>query len=117
VFFDYDLRFFTNLGSHVASLKGRIYCDDDENMARNRKYYFGGAGHNCVENRKNFFIVWNMKSDKNRLVGTGAYISKLNSYVQLDNFGKKNKIEKTEVWGVRHTAKTPGSYPTIKVGQ
>ena len=117
VFFDYDLRFFTNLGSHVASLKGRIYCDDDENMARNKKYYFGGAGHNCVENRKNFFIVWNMKSDKNRLVGTGAYISKLNSYVQLDNFGKKNKIEKTEVWGVRHTAKTPGSYPTIKVGQ
>lgn len=113
VFFDYELQFFTNLGSFVASQKGRIYCDDDENMKNNRKYYFGGAGHNCVENRKNFFIVWNMKSKQNRLVGSGAYITKLNSYVQLDTFGKKNKIEKSEMWGVRHNAKTIGSFPSL----
>ncbi|WP_290763294.1 fibro-slime domain-containing protein [Fibrobacter sp. UBA4297] len=115
VFFDYDLTFFTNLGSHVAHLKGRVFCDDDKNMEVNKKYYFGGAGHNCVENRRNFFILWNMKSDKNRLVGSGAYITKFKAYVQLDNFGKKNKVEKTEVWGVRHAAKTKGSFPiTIK---
>ena len=113
VFFDYELSFFTNLGSHVATQKGRIFCDDTKNFDVNHKYYFGGPGANCVANRKNFFIVWNMKSDKNRLVGSGAYITKLKTYVQLDNFGKKNKFDKTEMWGVRHTAKTPGSFPVI----
>lgn len=113
VFFEYELQFFSNLGSFVASQKGRVYCDDDENMKYSRKYYFGGAGHNCVDNRKNFFIVWNMKSKQNRLVGSGAYITKLKSFVQLDNFGKKNKIEKSEMWGVRHNAKTIGSFPAL----
>ena len=109
VYFEYELQFFTNLGSFVAKNTGRIYCDDDENMKYNRKYYFGGAGKNCVENRRNIFILWNMKSEKNRLVGSGAYITKLNTFVQLDNEGKKNKLEKSEVWGVRHNAKTFGS--------
>lgn len=113
VFFEYELQFFSNLGSFVASQKGRVYCDDDENLKNNRRYYFGGAGHNCVDNRKNFFIVWNMKSKQNRLVGSGAYITKLKSFVQLDNFGKKNKLEKSEMWGVRHNAKTIGSFPSL----
>ena len=115
VFFDYELSFFTNLGAHVATNKGRIFCDDDKNYSVNGKYYFGGPGHNCVENRKNFYILWNMKSNKNRLVGSGAYISKLKTYVQLDNHGKKNKFEKREMWGVRHNAKTTGSFPAIKL--
>ncbi|SHK88134.1 fibro-slime domain-containing protein [Fibrobacter sp. UWB12] len=114
VFFDYELSFFTNLGSHVATKKGRIFCDDDKNFEVNQKYYFGGAGHNCVETRRNFYIVWNMKSDKNRLVGSGAFITKLKTYVQLDNHGKKNKFDKTEMWGVRHNAKTIGSFPVYK---
>lgn len=97
VFFDYELQFFTNLGSHVLTQKGRINCTDS---------YFNG---DCVQNRKNFFIVWNMKSDKNRLVGSGAYIAKLKSFVQLDKYGKKNKNDKTEMWGVRHNAKVVGS--------
>jgi hypothetical protein len=54
-----------------------------------------------------------MKSKQNRLVGSGAYITKLKSFVQLDNFGKKNKLEKSEMWGVRHNAKTIGSFPSL----
>ena len=114
VFFDYELSFYTNLGSHVATKKGRIFCDDGKNFDVNHKYYFGGPGHNCVEARRNFYVVWNMKSDKNRLVGSGAYITKLKTYVQLDNHGKKNKFDKTEMWGVRHNAKTFGSLPVVK---
>jgi hypothetical protein len=114
VFFNYELSFYSNLGSHVATKKGRIFCDDDKNFDVNKKYYFGGPGHNCVESRRNFYVVWNMKSDKNRLVGSGAYITKLNTYVQLDTHGKKNKFDKTEMWGVRHNAKTIGSFPVIK---
>jgi len=95
VFFEYELQFFTNLGAFVTSQKGRITCTDET--------YFGG---DCVRNRRNFGIVWNMKSDDNRLVGAGAYVTKLSVYVQLANFGKMNKSEKTETWGVRHNADT-----------
>jgi hypothetical protein len=107
VFFNYELQFFTNLGSHVVTKKGRIYCDDAMNKKENGKYYF--EGKNCVDKPKNFFIVWNMKSDKDRLVGSGAYVAKLKTYVQLANFGKKNKNDKTEMWGVRHNTKVIGN--------
>lgn len=107
VFFNYELQFFTNLGSHVVTKKGRIYCDDAMNKKENGKYFF--EGKNCVDKPKNFFIVWNMKSDKDRLVGSGAYVAKLKTYVQLANFGKKNKNDKTEMWGVRHNTKVIGN--------
>ena len=98
VYFDYEIQLFTNLGSHVMTQKGRISCTD-------QKYFKG----DCVQNRKNFYIAWNMKSDKDRLVGTGAYISKLKSYVQLSKFGKKNKNDKSEMWGVRHNSTVIGA--------
>ncbi|MBR2094809.1 MAG: fibro-slime domain-containing protein [Fibrobacter sp.] len=107
VFFNYELQFFTNLGSHVVTKKGRIYCDDAMNKKENGKYFF--EGKNCVDKPKNFFIVWNMKSNKDRLVGSGAYVAKLKTYVQLANFGKKNKNDKTEMWGVRHNTKVIGN--------
>ena len=107
VFFNYELQFFTNLGSHVVTKKGRIYCDDAMNKKENGKFFF--EGKNCVDKPKNFFIVWNMKSDKERLVGSGAYVAKLKTYVQLANFGKKNKNDKTQMWGVRHNTKVIGN--------
>jgi len=82
----------------VATQTGRIYCND--------KDYFGG---DCVKNRRNFFVLWNMKSDKVRLTGSGAYVSKIKTFVQLGNFGKTAKLEKSEVWGVRHNANERGS--------
>ena len=91
VYFNYEIQIFTNLGAYVASKKGRIYCNDKE-------YFETG---DCVTSRKNFFIAWNMKSDDGRAVGAGAFISKLKTYVQLGNVGKKNKNDKTEMWGVR----------------
>ena len=100
VYFEYEIEFFTNLGSYVARNTGRIYCDDKKNQTEFGKQYFDGK--NCVEVRRNFYVVWNMKSDENRLVGAGAYISRLKSFVNLAGFGKKNKNDKTEMWGVRH---------------
>ena len=107
VFFNYELQFFTNIGSHVLTKTGRIYCDDKKNHEENGRYYFDGK--NCVDKPKNFYIVWNMKSDKQRLVGSGAYIAKLKSYVMLSTFGKKNKNDKTQMWGVRHNTKVIGN--------
>ena len=97
VFFDYDFQLFTNLGAHVAGQKGRISCTDE---------LFNG---DCVKNRRNFFVLWNMKSDKNRMVGSGAYIAKIKTYVQLGKFGKTAKLEKSEMWGVRHNSNEMGS--------
>ena len=102
IYFDYEFQLFTNLGGVVANQKGRVYCND--------KDLFGG---NCVKNRRNIVLVWNMKSNDNRMVGSGAYISKVKTFVQLDKYGKKNKLEKSEMWGVRHNANEVGSLPPL----
>ena len=100
VYFDYEWELYTNLGAVVAKQKGRIACNDQK--------YFGG---DCVKNRRNFFILWNMKSTNNnkRLVGAGGFISKIKTYVNVGKFGKMAKLEKSEVWGVRHNANERGS--------
>ena len=64
-----------------------------------------GVGHSCLDSQKNFFISWNLVSSDKRLVGTGAYVSKMNSCVHMPRFGKKNKMEETQMWGVRRTKK------------
>ena len=44
-----------------------------------------------------------MLSDKKRLVGTGAYIAKLSSFVKLAQLGKvkSSKAEETDMWGAK----------------
>ncbi|MBR4783804.1 MAG: fibro-slime domain-containing protein [Fibrobacter sp.] len=98
VVFHYEVDYFTNLGAFVARQKGKIACDDPFFSATPE-----GPAHSgdCVKNPRNFFIAWNMLSKQNRLVGTGAYITKYASYVKLGNMGKKAKKELTEVWGVK----------------
>ena len=112
VFFNFEIQLFTNLGSHALTYKKRIYCDDATNMKEYNRQYFGGS--NCVDKPKNFYILWNMKGDNDRLVGTGAFVSKLKSYVQLGSVGKKNKNDKTEMWGVRHNTSVIGSFNVEK---
>ena len=99
VFFYYQVDYFTNLGAFVARQSGKIYCNDP---------FFSADPENtppnmgdCVKNPRNFFVAWNMLSNKHRLVGTGAYITKYSSYVKVGNMGKKAKKELTEVWGVK----------------
>jgi len=92
IYFNYEVYYFTNIGNYVASKTGKIQCTDET--------FFNG---DCTksENRKNFYIAWNMKTEKGRFVGTGAYIVKMNSFVKLGEFGKKAKFEETSVWGVK----------------
>ena len=102
------------MGSHVLTNHKRIYCEDNKNYKEHGKYFYGGANANCVENRKNFFIVWNMKGAKNRLVGTGAYVSKIKAYANIGSRGKTFKSNKTEMWGVRHNSHIKGTIPEPK---
>ncbi len=101
VYFQYEVKYFTNLGGYVAGDKQKIYCLDKVNKAKFNKEYFGGK--DCRTNQGNFYIAWNMLSDKKRLVGTGAYIAKLTSFVKLGSKGKAkgSKAEETDMWGAK----------------
>ena len=99
VYFYYEMTIFTNLGGYVTHKSQKVYCTDSIFDPDHK-------GENCFSNNRNFYIAWNMTSDQNRMVGTGAYIVKWNSYVYLtDAFKKKNKMDGTEVWGARRPPK------------
>ena len=106
-YFYYKVEYFTNLGAYVASSSAKIYCDDDLNFQHNKKYFFGGAGKNCTTHGTNYYIGWNMTSDKGRLVGTGAYITKIDTYVRI-NGSKENRKDKTSMFGIK---KSKNAYP------
>ena len=99
VYFQYEVDYFTNLGAFVAHQSGRLYCND-KFFSPDPKTTPDGMG-DCVKNPRNFYVAWNMLSDKHRLVGTGAYITKYTSFVKLADKGKVAKKELTEVWGVK----------------
>ena len=99
VYFQYEVDYFTNLGTFVAHQSGKLYCND-KFFSPDPKTTPDGMG-DCVKNPRNFYVAWNMLSDKHRLVGTGAYITKYTSFVKLADKGKVAKKELTEVWGVK----------------
>ncbi len=101
VYFQYDVKYYTNLGTYVAGQSDKIYCLDSKNEEKYHKQYFGGK--DCRSTQGNFYIAWNMLSDKKRLVGTGAYIAKLSSFVKLAQLGKvkSSKAEETDMWGAK----------------
>ena len=97
VYFYYEVHYYTNLGNFVASQSGKIACNDPFFSPDPKT----NATGDCVKNPRNFYVAWNMLSDNHRLVGTGAYITKYESFVKVGDLGKKAKKEKTEVWGVK----------------
>ena len=115
IYFYYEVQYFTNLGNFVASKTQRIYCDDSKNteidpVTKQRIQYFNGGLCTDAGMDRNFFIGWNMRSQKGRVVGTGAYIVKLKSYVKLGSSGKEAKQESTSVWGVKRSPKADTRY-------
>jgi fibro-slime domain len=99
VYFQYEMDIFTNLGGFVTHKEQKVECTDKAIFDPNNE------GKTCFDDNQNFYIAWNMTTDKNRLVGAGAYIVKWKSHVYLGAFKKKNKLDGTEVWGVRRPPK------------
>jgi fibro-slime domain-containing protein len=92
-------QYFTNLGSFVAESNHNIRCDAP---------FFNGnypadtsSKGDCRQNPKYVYVAWNMLSQDNRKVGTGAYIAKLSTYVNIQGRKKTAKHDQTEMWGVR----------------
>lgn len=84
----YDATFYTNLGVYVNAAKGKLLCTDE---------IFGG---DCTQNPGYIYLAWNMRSNKGRLVSTGAYITKLDLKIGVLG-GDAQKKEVTRSWGIR----------------
>ena len=84
----YEVFYFSTLWQYVNSASGEINCSDS--------IYYG----DCRINKGNIFIAWNMKSQINRWVGSGAYIGRITVKIKA-----RNKVisDETEdfVWGVQ----------------
>lgn len=91
----YEFEIFTNLGAFVASEKGKIYCTDEEIF---------GAGEDCTTNPGYIYLGWTGVTNDGRLAGSGAYVSKLNSYLKIGSF-KDAKHNETNMFGMRRVGK------------
>jgi len=93
IFLKYEVYYYTNLGGFVTSASGKVFCDDPEFSDD------GESEGNCFKNRRKLLVRWNMLSDEGRVVGFGAYVSKLYLYVK----GSKSNYEetKTRIIGVK----------------
>ena len=86
---EYETYYFTNLGEYVNSAYGTINCSDA---------IFSG---DCTTGKKALFLAWNMRSSSGRLVGTGAYVVRLDVRMLVGNRVLKKTTE--NVWGVRRS--------------
>lgn len=94
VYMEIKTQYFTNLGSFVADYSYKLYCNDA---------FFGG---DCRTHPSYVYVAWNLLSKDSRMVGTGAYISKLSTSVNIAGHGKTAKHELTEMWGVKRGGST-----------
>ena len=85
----WNVSYFSTLGQFVNKAKGSIACSDP--------VIFNG---DCRSNPAKVFLAWNGRSDKGRLVGTGAYISKLEWKVMAGR-NTVGKRDDTFTMGVR----------------
>jgi hypothetical protein len=78
---EWNVSYFSNLGQFVNTAKGSVACSDTA--------VFNG---DCRTNPAKVFLAWNARSEKGRLVGTGAYVSKLEWRVKAgrETVGKRD---------------------------
>lgn len=84
------IDYFSNLGQFVNSAEGVVKCTDA---------MFNG---DCTRNPGKVFIAWDGRSDKRRLVGTGAYISKTDWKV-YDGSERVGRKDETFTLGIKRS--------------
>lgn len=88
---DLVLSLYTNLGAFVAREHVVIRCTD------------AGFQQDCIQNPRQVFLRWNGKSQDGRMVGSGAYLAKVELMVRYDGLPGKAEIarrERKEFWGI-----------------
>lgn len=84
------IDYFSNLGQFINSASGVVKCTDA---------MFNG---DCTRNPGKVFIAWDGRSDKRRLVGTGAYISKTDWKV-YDGSERVGRKDETFTLGIKRS--------------
>jgi fibro-slime domain-containing protein len=97
----------TNLGNFVVRSKGpdgkdevRVRCDDP---------IFQIDGEEDCRNSNGLYLAWDLKDNKNRIVGSGAYVQVYNFRWEIENVDKADRVpnkypgsgNKIEMFGVK----------------
>jgi hypothetical protein len=92
----WEAYYFSHLGNFVNKADGIIACND--------KAVFYNAINpeqsNCYDNPGNLFFEWNARSEKGRMVGTGAYITKMKVKI-MNGSEKAGSSDNTYTIGIR----------------
>jgi len=99
---NWDIEFFSSLGQYVNWVKGEFACND--------KSIFGT---DCIQNAGNMFFMWDAKSEKGRMVGTGVYIAKFKFKIFSDS-EIMGKGEETFTFGIRRDDTYEPGTKTVK---
>ena len=88
--------YYSQLGNFVNKANGTVACND-------KTIFYNAADpekSNCYDNPGNVFFEWNARSHKGRLVGTGAYISKIKLKI-LNDREKVGDADDTYTIGIK----------------
>ena len=91
----WEVGYFSNLGQYINSASGVVACNDSTVFNLDPS-----LPKNCRDNPGNVFLEWNARSENGRLVGTGAYISKL-SYKIVNDTGTILDKDETYTLGIK----------------
>lgn len=92
--------YFSHLGNFVNKASGTIACND-------KTVFYNPSNpelSNCYDNPGNLFFEWNARSEKGRVVGTGAYIAKMKVKITSGR-EKAGSSDDTYVMGIRRNKK------------
>jgi len=106
-----SVYYHTNLGNYTAHRDPvEANCTDkvfQSSQTGNSTYLYGD---NCLGNEYGFYLAWDLKTNKNRFVGTGAYVAVTKFFWQIkykENGSLKSKKfdqhEFVELYGVYRT--------------
>lgn len=88
IFIQYEVFYFSNLGQYINSKKETISCANE---------VFDG---DCSKNPGNLYLGWNARSEAKRLVGTGAYLSRLKFKIRA-GVETVSKRDETTTFGIK----------------
>jgi len=102
-----SVYYHTNIGDYAAHRNPLDAKCSDKIFQRDVPFY-SDRGNNCWGNESNLYLAWDLKTNKNRYAGAGAYVAVTKFYLQVeytDSSGtliseKFNQEDFVEMFGV-----------------
>jgi fibro-slime domain-containing protein len=103
-----NVFYHTNLGNYTAH-RTPVEANCADKIFKKDSPTYPDRGNNCWSNEYNFYLAWDLKTNKNRFVGVGAYVAITKFYWQIEyKDDKNNRISRKskqdefiEMFGVR----------------